>query len=441
VVLNEARARQAEDALAGVLSRHLDRTLGVILARARGPKARRGTKWWVQDGLQSKGGVSTKPAVSLQFKAMDPDYVVPGKLTDGLADDIRPAATLIAEASARDTARRLGDDTELIDRDEIARAVDEAIRVILGVADRHAREVRAAVLAADADATDLDDLLERIEQAHRRGGNWVMMSGRTLANALANASAYAQALRAGCTHSQWISRKDGRVRPTHVAADGQVRRMGTHFRVGGFGLMHPGDPTKLPESWGEIAGCRCGLLFHRPDQPTRNDLALLDRAATDPTVARTSAQALIATVARATAQPDGPTLTPTPDGFGLPPAAPLVTTETPVVATRAMTAPAGLVPGQRIRLPDPLVLDVGTVVRRGDGPPVPDSTTAGGGLGDLVTGILVAGSLASLIVLVPAGVAVAYADGMLVLPAGAVLEVLATGAGEIRARLVVEPSP
>ncbi|NUT90879.1 MAG: hypothetical protein HOY78_02500 [Saccharothrix sp.] len=441
MVLNEARARQAEDTLAGVLSRHLDRTLGVILARARGPKARRGTKWWVQDGLQSKGGAPTKQAVSLEFKAMDPDYVVPGKLTDGLADDIRPAATLIAEASARDTARRLGDDAELLDHDEIARAVDEAIRVILGVADRHAREVRDAVLAADTDATDLDNLLERIEQAHRRGGNWVLMAGRTLANALANASAYAQALRAGCTHAQWVSRRDGRVRRTHVVADGQVRRMGKHFRVGDFGLIHPGDPTELPESWGEIAGCRCGLLFHRPDQLTRNNLALLDKAATDPTVARASAQALIATVAGAMAQPDGPTLTPTPDGFGLPPAAPLVTTETPVVASRAMTAPAGLVPGQRIRLRDPLVLDVGVVARRSEGSPVPGSTTAGGGLGDLVTGILVAGSLASLIVLVPAGVAVAYADGMLVLPAGAVLEVLATGAGEIRARLAVEPSP
>lgn len=430
VALNEARARQAEDALAGVLARHLERTLGVILARARGPKARRGTKWW-----------TPREGESLEIKAIDPDYVVPSKITQNLADDVRPAATLVAETSARETARRLGeDDMNVVDTEEIARAVDEAIRVILGVAERHAREVRAAVLTADAEAADLDGLLERIEQAHRRGGNWVMMAGRTLANALANATAYAAALRRGCTHAQWVSRRDGRVRPSHVRADGQVRPMGEHFRVGAFRLMHPGDPTDLPESWGEIAGCRCGLLFHRPDQPTRNDLEFLDRALADPASAAVGVDALGAAVAVAAALPDGPPLTPTPEGFGLPPAAPLVTTTAPVVGFRAFAAPPDAVPGQRLRLSEPLVLALAAPASGDAGPAPRPERGAGGGLGDVVTAILVGGSLASLAVLVPVGVAVAYTGDAVVLPAGAVLEVLAVGTDMVRARLVVEPT-
>lgn len=418
VAVNEARARQVEDALAGVLGRYLERALGVVLARARGPKARRGTKWWTP----------TKPGVALEVKALDPTYVVPDKLADGLADDVRPVALSIAEQAARDTARRLGDaeDVDVLDHDEIARAVDEAIRVILGVAERHAREVRKAVLDADAEAESLDDLLERIEQAHRRGGNWVMMAGRTLANALANATAYGEALRHGCTHSQWVSRRDGRVRHTHVRADGQVRRMADRFRVGRFDLLHPGDPVDLPESWEEIAGCRCGLLFHRPDQPTRNDLDLLDRAVADPSAARAGAEALGQAVAAAAALPDGPTITPTPQGYGLPPAAPMIVTDRPLVGFRSFAAPSDVVPGQRMRLAEPLVLGLTPDAPGGD---------------SVALGILVAGSIAALAVLVPAGVAVAVVDDVVVLPAGAVLEILATGTDAVRARLVVEPPP
>lgn len=417
MALNEARAQQVGDALAGVLARHLERTLKIILKRVGGPKARRFTKWGVP-----------RPGETWELKALDPAYVVPDRLTDGLADDVRPVAAAIAEQSAHDTARRLGDtdDVDVLDSEEIARAVDEAIRVILGVAERHAREVRKAVLDADAESEDLDELLERIEQAHRRGGNWVMMAGRTLANALANATAYGEALRRGCTHSQWISRKDGRVRPTHVRADGQVRRMADRFTVGAFRLLHPGDPADLPESWGEIAGCRCGLLFHRPDQPTRNDLDYLDRAVADPSAARVGAEALELAVAAAAALPDGGTITPTPQGYGLPPAAPVVVTDRPVVGFRSFTAPPDVVPGQRMRLPAPLVLGLS-----------PETSDAG----DAVPlGILVAGSIAALTVLIPAGVAVAVADDVIVLPAGAVLEILATGTDAIRTRLVEEPA-
>lgn len=55
----------------------------------------------------------------------------------------------------------------------------------------------------------------------------------------------------------WTSMRDGDVRATHRAADGQVRTVGTTFDVGGAALRFPGDPDGPLE---EVLGCRCLLL-------------------------------------------------------------------------------------------------------------------------------------------------------------------------------------
>lgn len=55
----------------------------------------------------------------------------------------------------------------------------------------------------------------------------------------------------------WVSRHDGRVRVSHRAADGQVRAVGSLFRVGAAMLPYPGWPGGPPE---EVWRCRCVLL-------------------------------------------------------------------------------------------------------------------------------------------------------------------------------------
>lgn len=401
----------AENAITAVLNRHLDSVLGVVLARARGPKARKGTKWWNPSSLESSGGDSSESAPTLEVKALDATYVVPGRLTRGLADDVRPVVLTIATDSASDITRRLGDPEDLsaFDSEEIEQAVDEAIKLILGIADRHIRELRAAVLDADASATDLDNLLTRIEEAHRRGGNWVLMSGRTLANALANAAAYEQALRLGCTHAQWVSRRDERVRPTHVRADGQVRRMGVQFTVGEFELRYPADPARLPGSWPEVAGCRCKLSFRRPDENARKLFEVIDRTIRDGSAPRRAIDAVNTAVAVAAALPNGVPHTPAPQGYGLPPVAPLVTLADSVVGYRQLPGGTGVIPGQQITVSGEMVLGLGW---RG------------------------AAAALTLAVLVPAGTVVATASGAIILPGGAVLEVLGAGATGVRAQLM-----
>ena len=58
---------------------------------------------------------------------------------------------------------------------------------------------------------------------------------------------------------EWTALFDDRTRITHTAADGQIRKQGVPFRVGGEDLMFPGDPKGSP---GNIINCRCVVMYH-----------------------------------------------------------------------------------------------------------------------------------------------------------------------------------
>lgn len=443
--VTDARARRAEEMLTKPLQDYLDRAIGVVRARLKGPKARKGTKWWdtehkgvdiatLVSASQATGsvdspqrsfrtGVSEAPQRT-EVKALDPGYILPGKITDELREQLPTATIHIATDAAKDTASRLvtGEpDLGAFDEGEIADAVEDVVSRLLGVADRHARELRAAILTADDEAEDLDDVFDRIEEAHRRGANWVLMSGRTLANALANDAAYQQALRLGVTHSQWISRRDERVRRTHshpLGADGQVRRLGDKFQVGEFKLRFPGDPTDLPASWGEIANCRCGLLFRKPDKNTKRRLGRVFDAAADTRAPGQALDTLREALRKAAAAPDGPVLIPAPTGMGLPPVAALVALGRDIVAYRVLAGQVDAVAGQTVTMPSALALAL-----------APAAATA-----------------TTLAVLIPAGAVIGVAAGVngtaVILPEGAVLEVMGAGVDGMRAALVGEqPTP
>jgi len=57
---------------------------------------------------------------------------------------------------------------------------------------------------------------------------------------------------------EWVTKRDDRVRPFHVEADGQQRPIGEPFLVGGELLLHPGDGS-LGATPGNLIRCRCSL--------------------------------------------------------------------------------------------------------------------------------------------------------------------------------------
>lgn len=59
---------------------------------------------------------------------------------------------------------------------------------------------------------------------------------------------------------EWFTVSDGKVRPSHVLAHGQVRYRDIPFKVGGQFLRYPGD-TSLGASVGNVAYCRCAALY------------------------------------------------------------------------------------------------------------------------------------------------------------------------------------
>jgi hypothetical protein len=61
---------------------------------------------------------------------------------------------------------------------------------------------------------------------------------------------------------EWGASDDRRTRPTHASADGQQRKMGEAFLVGGAQMQFPGDPS-APAS--EVINCRCVLLYDPGD--------------------------------------------------------------------------------------------------------------------------------------------------------------------------------
>jgi SPP1 gp7 family putative phage head morphogenesis protein len=56
---------------------------------------------------------------------------------------------------------------------------------------------------------------------------------------------------------QWVSTKDGRTRPEHADADGQIVDIDKPFIVGGEELMYPGD--EAGSAWNTI-NCRCTTI-------------------------------------------------------------------------------------------------------------------------------------------------------------------------------------
>lgn len=94
--MSAQQVRANEDAITLALEEHLKRVGAVISARAKGPKARRGTKWWADSAT-----LATTRLVNgtVEHKAVDASYVVPDKFGTEAVDAVRPVAMRIDRKS------------------------------------------------------------------------------------------------------------------------------------------------------------------------------------------------------------------------------------------------------------------------------------------------------------------------------------------------------
>ena len=69
----------------------------------------------------------------------------------------------------------------------------------------------------------------------------------------------AQQRRTGIPHvKKWDATIDGKTRPDHADANGQVVPLSEAFMVGGEQLMFPGDPSGSPQ---QTINCRCTMII------------------------------------------------------------------------------------------------------------------------------------------------------------------------------------
>jgi uncharacterized protein with gpF-like domain len=117
----------------------------------------------------------------------------------------------------------------------------------------------ASSLQAGLDAREtIPQIVERVqaEIADMKVGR-ARMIARTAATSAFGAGQNAAFSDAGAVAKEWLSQRDGKVRPTHVEADGQRVPIADTFTVGGTQMAHPGD---VNASVDETVRCRCSML-------------------------------------------------------------------------------------------------------------------------------------------------------------------------------------
>jgi hypothetical protein len=139
-----------------------------------------------------------------------------------------------------------------------AQAGRQAERVVAGSQDVAAQ----VILNALSEGWTVDQTAAALKDTLGLQADWqAWMLARTDLVSIGNAASHQAAASLGDSgpqYKRWTTAGDNRVRPTHVAADGQVVGIGDPYEVGDGELMYPGDPDGPDE---EVINCRCVSVF------------------------------------------------------------------------------------------------------------------------------------------------------------------------------------
>lgn len=102
----------------------------------------------------------------------------------------------------------------------------------------------------------VDTTAMHIADEYYTGTKHSIAIGENEANAVGNYDREQRAIASGATHKTWITKRDTRVRHTHVVLDGKTINIFDTFNVGKYRAFFPMDDS-LGMGQEEIANCRC----------------------------------------------------------------------------------------------------------------------------------------------------------------------------------------
>ena len=107
----------------------------------------------------------------------------------------------------------------------------------------------------------IDVTRKNIEDEWFTSPDRALFNAENSANDVFNYVEYMDALMAGKTQKQWITKKDKRVRTTHRIIDGKTIGIDELFNVGGVLMRFPKDTALAGERDEEIINCRCSARY------------------------------------------------------------------------------------------------------------------------------------------------------------------------------------
>ena len=188
-------------------------------------------------------------------------------LPEGAMDQVRLSQSAAAlegwtpEEMARDIAERLAWEPDKTYWKEQKARAEAAIDDILDPFGPPGTPARTYAHQNDPDVKALQairaEAVDRINADESIWGTRARRIARTEFTSMQNAGALAALIDEGRTHKKWLATHDGRTRPEHLEAHGQVVPITQPFRVGAFLLQIPGDPTAPPHL---TVNCRCTII-------------------------------------------------------------------------------------------------------------------------------------------------------------------------------------
>lgn len=244
---------RGQEAVALALDALFSRQEGVITARLRSPKTRKGTKFWrAQDPTDTRGG---KELIDVA-RVIGSDRWV-----EEINSTLARILARIASTVFKRTADAFGADSPPADASpRITAAVLDAVAAADDIARGFLDSLTTLLTQGQSVTDDIDDLVALVrtafgDMAANTSAGMAEMAAVATVNGTAEATA--AALGPGIVRT-WVTRGDDRVRPAHEAVDGTTLPVSEPFQVDGYPMRFPGDqhaPLRL------TINCRCRLRY------------------------------------------------------------------------------------------------------------------------------------------------------------------------------------